>query len=126
MNVNTQAWVLTIEIPKKISDSTKGRVGKFGPYLIREDTTKSIPENVYLGDLTVEVIEDLFKSDIEKDEPVGIDPESKDSVWIKKGPYGYYVQLGESSKRKGIPKQFPLEDVNLEYALKLLLSLIHI
>ena len=110
----------TIEIPKKISDSTKGRVGKFGPYLIREDTTKSIPENIYLGDLTVEVIEDLFKSDIEKDEPVGIDPESKDSVWIKKGPYGYYVQLGESSKRKGIPKQFPLEDVNLEYALKLL------
>ena len=25
----------TIEIPKKISDSTKGRVGKFGPYLER-------------------------------------------------------------------------------------------
>ena len=110
----------TIEIPKKISNSTEGRVGKFGPYLIREDTTKSIPEDIYLGDLTVEVIEDLFKNDIEKDEPVGIDPESKDPVWIKKGPYGYYVQLGQSSKRKGIPKQFPLEDVNLEYALKLL------
>jgi topoisomerase IA-like protein len=32
----------------------------------------------------------------------------------------HYVQLGETTKRKGIPKTYPLSDVNLDYALKLL------
>ena len=41
-------------------------------------------------------------------------------VWIKKGPYGHYVQLGETKTRKGIPRNFPLSEVDLEYALKLL------
>ena len=39
---------------------------------------------------------------------------------LKKGPYGHYVQLGETTKRKGIPKNYPLSDVNLKYALRLL------
>ena len=47
-------------------------------------------------------------------------PSTGDKVWIKKGPYGHYVQLGETKTRKGIPKTFPLADVDLEYALKLL------
>ena len=46
--------------------------------------------------------------------------ESGESIWLKKGPYGYYVQLGETKKRKGIPKGFSLSDVDLSYALKLL------
>jgi DNA topoisomerase-1 len=41
-------------------------------------------------------------------------------VWIKKGPYGHYVQLGDSKTRKGIPKNYPLSDVDLDYGLQLL------
>jgi DNA topoisomerase-1 len=45
---------------------------------------------------------------------------SGETVLVKSGPYGPYVQLGETSKRKGIPKGTPSADVDLEMALKLL------
>ena len=70
--------------------------------------------------LTVETIEKIFEQQVKEDEPLGNDPTSGESIWIKKGPYGYYVQIGETKTRKGIPKQFSLSDVNLDYALKLL------
>ena len=109
-----------ITIPEKFSETTEGRIGKFGPYLRRGDDTRSIPENIYIGDLTVETIEKIFEEQVKEDEPLGNDPTSGESIWIKKGPYGYYVQIGETKTRKGIPKQFSLSDVNLDYALKLL------
>ena len=110
----------TIEIPKDISETTEGRIGKFGPYLKRKENTKSIPENIYFGDLTVETIEKILHEDPKEDTSLGKDPKSKESVWIKKGPYGHYVQLGETKTRKGIPKNFSLDKVDLKYALKLL------
>jgi len=110
----------TIPLPEEISEHTEGRIGRFGPYLRRGDDTRSIPEKIYLGDLTLDAIEDLFKQEVKDDEPLGTDPESGESVIIKKGPYGHYVQLGESKTRKGIPKNYPIVDVDLDYALKLL------
>ena len=110
----------TISLPAEMKEDTEGRIGRFGPYLRRGEDTRSIPEEIYVGDLTLEKIEELFQTEVKEDEPVGSDPESGESIWLKKGPYGYYVQLGESKKRKGIPKGFSLSDVDLNYALKLL------
>jgi DNA topoisomerase-1 len=110
----------TITLPEKIANTTEGRIGKFGPYLRRDEDTRSIPEDIYLGDLTLEKVEEIFKHVVQEDEPLGIDPETSDSIWIKKGPYGFYVQLGNTVKRKGIPKNHPLSEVDLDYALKLL------
>ena len=110
----------SIAIPEEISESTEGRIGRFGPYLRRGDDTRSIPENIYMGDLTLETIEEIFNQEIKDDEPLGNDPESGEPVWIKKGPYGHYVQLGDSKTRKGIPKNYPLSDVDLDYGLQLL------
>ncbi len=110
----------TIEMPDEIAESTEGRIGRFGPYLRRGEDSRSIPDNIYFGDLTLEVIEGIFNEEVKDDEPLGDDPESGEPIWIKKGPYGHYVQLGDSKKRKGIPKTYPLSDVNLEYGLKLL------
>lgn len=110
----------TIALPEEIAESTEGRIGRFGPYLRRGDDTRAIPENTYFGDLTSEIIEDLFNEEIKEDEPLGNDPESGESIIIKKGPYGHYVQLGESKTRKSIPKTYPLDEVDLAYALKLL------
>jgi|TARA_B110000967_G_scaffold180804_1_gene197409 DNA topoisomerase-1 len=110
----------TISLPEEISKTTEGRIGKFGPYLRRDEDTRSIPEEIYFGDLTLEVIEGIFNEETKEDEPLGLDPESKESVWIKKGPYGHYVQLGETTKRKSIPKNYSLSEVDLEYGLKLL------
>ena len=110
----------TIEMPDEIAESTEGRIGRFGPYLRRGEDSRSIPDNIYFGDLTLEVIEEIFGEEVKDDEPLGDHPESGEPIWIKKGPYGHYVQLGDSKKRKGIPKTYPLSDVNLEYGLKLL------
>lgn len=110
----------TIALPEEIAESTEGRIGRFGPYLRRGDDTRSIPDNTYFGDLTLDIIENLFNEEVKEDEPLGNDPESGESIMIKKGPYGHYVQLGETKTRKGIPKTFPLGDVDLTYALKLL------
>ena len=110
----------SIELPKEISDTTEGRIGRYGPYLRRGDDTRSIPEDIYMGDLNLGTIEKIFEEETKEDEPLGDDPSTGDKVWIKKGPYGHYVQLEETKTRKGIPKNFPLAEVDLEYALKLL------
>ena len=110
----------SIDIPKEISETTEGRIGRYGPYLRRGDDTRSIPENIYIGDLTLETIEKIFEQKIKEDEPLGKDPDSGEAIWIKKGPYGYYVQLGETKRRKGIPKTHPLTEVDLKYAISLL------
>jgi DNA topoisomerase-1 len=110
----------TIEMPDEIAESTEGRIGRYGPYLRRGEDTRSIPDKIYFGDLTLEAIEEIFNEEVKEDEPLGNDPESGESIWIKKGPYGHYVQLGDSKTRKGIPKTYPLSDVDLGYALKLL------
>ena len=110
----------SITMPGKIAETTEGRIGRYGPYLRRGDDTRSIPEDIYMGDLTLETIENIFSQETKEDEPLGNDPDSGESIWIKKGPYGHYVQLGETKTRKGIPKNYDLNAVDLEYAMKLL------
>ena len=109
----------TIKLPDVLDETTEGRIGRYGPFLRRNDETRSIPENLYLGDLTTDVIEKIFK-DVEEDVPIGLDPETNQDIWIKKGPYGHYVQLGDTKTRKAIPKGTLLTEVNLDLALQLL------
>jgi len=110
----------TIEMPEPIQESTEGRIGRYGPYLRRGDKTRSIPEKLYIGDLTIEAIEEIFDEKEQIDEPLGKDPKTNESIWIKKGPYGHYVQLGDSKSRKSIPKNISLSEVNMELAIQLL------
>ncbi|MEK6734037.1 MAG: topoisomerase C-terminal repeat-containing protein, partial [Pseudomonadota bacterium] len=44
-----------------------------------------------------------------------------EDVWLKKGPYGYYFQLGEGKncKRSALPKFVAPEEANLEQAIRL-------
>jgi DNA topoisomerase-1 len=49
---------------------------------------------------------------------LGIDSKTNKEITLRKGPYGFYVQLGEQSakekpKRASIPKGLRIEDVNL-------------
>jgi len=110
----------TITVPKEITESTEGRIGRYGPYLRRGEDTRSIPDDIYMGDLNLETIEKIFNEETKEDEPLGNDPNTGDEIWIKKGPYGHYVQIGDTKTRKGIPKSFSLSEVDIEYALKLL------
>ena len=109
----------TIPLPIGYDDIVEARIGKFGPYLRKEEDTRSIPQNIFVGDLTDDIIDSLFK-DQREDAVLGKDPESKEDILLKKGPYGHYVQLGETTKRKAIPKGTEVDSVDLELAIKLI------
>ena len=109
----------TIPLPTGYNDDVEARIGKFGPYLRKENDTRSIPQNIFVGDLTDDIIDSLFK-DQREDAVLGKDPESKEDILLKKGPYGHYVQLGETTKRKAIPKGTEVDSVDLELAIKLI------
>ena len=51
---------------------------------------------------------------------MGKDPDTNENILLKKGPYGYYVQLGETTKRKAIPKGMEIDKVELSLAISLL------
>jgi DNA topoisomerase I len=56
---------------------------------------------------------------------IGVDPETKEEIHLRNGPFGPYVQLGLGAekvkpKRQSVPKDTKPEDVTLEIALKLL------
>jgi DNA topoisomerase-1 len=56
------------------------------------------------------------------DRNLGVDPESGETVWLKAGRFGPYVQLGEGEKpkRSSLPKGWSPEAMDLEKALRLL------
>lgn len=60
----------------------------------------------------------------ENKEPVmlGSDPETGMDIFLKKGPYGFYIQLGEDKKPKrvSLPKNINPDDVDIKTALGLL------
>jgi len=96
------------------------RVGQYGPFVRQGENRKSVPPDIYLGDLNVDKALEILNQEINEDRELGLDPESKETVLLKNGPYGPYVQLGESNKRKAIPKGTDIADVDLGMAQKLL------
>lgn len=65
-------------------------------------------------------------TEIRKDEPIGIYPETGEHIFMLTGRFGPYVQVGEKTKenkkprRASVPKNISVEDVDLKTALKLL------
>ena len=101
-------------------DSIEVRVGQYGPFVQQGETRKSVPKEVFLGDLNLEKALEILNQEINEDRELGKDTDSGETVLVKNGPYGPYIQLGETSKRKGIPKGTIPEEVDLEMGLKLL------
>jgi len=64
--------------------------------------------------------------EIGKEEPIGKDPETGESIYLLEGRYGPYVQIGQKTKenkkpkRAGIPKDQKPEDVTIKDAIKYL------
>ncbi|MHC4955490.1 MAG: type I DNA topoisomerase [Planctomycetota bacterium] len=104
------------------------RVGRYGPFLQRGETTAPIPDGTCPDELTVPRAKELLEAGALATEPIGQDPESELPVYVKTGRFGPYVQLGdpdpEDKKKK--PKMVSLlkgmtpETIDLATALKLL------
>lgn len=100
-------------------------LGKYGPYA----SCSNYPD--------CKVTRQLITSPDETDDPnaqtfdepkiLGPHPENQEDISLRKGPYGFYVQLGEQGakksdkpKRVSIPKTMTALEINLESALGLL------
>ncbi|MCH7478800.1 MAG: type I DNA topoisomerase, partial [SAR324 cluster bacterium] len=98
------------------------RIGKFGPYLERNDERASLPEDLSPDELTVERAVELLEREKVPD-VLGSDPASGKNVYLKTGRYGPYFQLGENGETPHIksllPGQKP-EEVTLTEALRVL------
>ena len=99
------------------------RIGRYGPYLEHGDSRTSLEVDTPPADITLEWALDRLEKGSEYPKELGQDPESGQMVLLKKGRFGFYLQLGSDSeklKQKSLlPGQAP-EEVNLEIATQIL------
>jgi DNA topoisomerase-1 len=119
--------VNTVEIGKDDEGRTINvRVGKFGPYLEREDERASLADDIPPDELTVDLAVELLARAAEGPQVLGTDPETGLEVIARDGRYGPYVQLGELIDGEEKPKtasllsSMSLDTITFEDALKLL------
>ncbi len=101
------------------------RSGRYGPYLIHGEDRASIPEATEPDSLTVEHALELLAAP-SNDRELGVDDATGETVFLKAGRYGPYVQIGELTDPKHKPKTASLfstmspETLTFEEAQKLL------
>jgi hypothetical protein len=113
-----------------IGDDAEGRavvarVGRYGPYLQREEERASIPEDLPPDELTLERAEEMLAAP-SGDRTLGTHPEEQLPVIARTGRFGPYVQLGEAvdggdkPRTASLFKTMDLDTVTLADALQLL------
>ena len=101
------------------------RVGRYGPYLERDEQRANVPDDVVPDELTVEKAEELLAQP-SGDRELGVDPETGREIVARTGRYGPYVTeaLEEGSKEKprtaSLFKSMALDTITLDEALQLL------
>jgi len=109
----------------EIGDGIVVRVGRYGPYLDRDGTRASLPEDVAPDELTVTRAEELLSQTTEE-RVLGQDPATGHDILVRAGRYGPYVTEvlpdGATGKPKtgSLPSGVSPSDVSLEQALELL------
>ncbi len=103
------------------------RVGRYGPFLQREETTATVPDQTCPDEIDVEAATRLLAASEKGKEPLGQHPESGEPIFLKSGRYGPYVQLGlpddeagTKAKMASLLKGMEPENVDLDTALLLL------
>ena len=97
------------------------KIGRFGPYI----ACSKYPDCNYkaqLGDLGGVAMTDAEGVEFKLPKIMGQDPTTGEDISMRKGPYGVYVQLGESKtpKRASLFKSMRPETMTLDVALQLL------
>ncbi len=103
------------------------RVGRYGPYLTRDDQTAPVPPDVAPDELTLADAEEWLARGRDQGRVLGTDPATGLEVIARAGRYGPYVQLGElveGSKTKpktaSLFRAMTVDEITLEQALDLL------
>ncbi|MEC9143113.1 MAG: type I DNA topoisomerase [Pseudomonadota bacterium] len=96
------------------------RLGKFGAFI----GCSNYPECKFTRQLMTKSEDAEAEAGVVGDRHIGDDPDSGMPVYVRNGPYGPYVQLGDPEtkkpKRSSFPKGMSAASIELETALKLL------
>lgn len=103
------------------------KIGKFGVFI----ACSNYPECKHTEQIAITANENDTNNDDEENKNKNkfenklLGQKDNLNIYLKKGPYGFYVQLGEDNgtpkpKRIGVPKNINIEDVDLEKAKSLL------
>ncbi len=97
------------------------RVGKYGPYLQREEDRASIPDGMAPDEIDMPKAIELLEAG-SNEIGLGTHPEDGRPICVKVGRFGPYVQLGpnDDRKMKSLPDGMQPEEATLDIALKLL------
>ena len=112
--------------PRKCSSCSDGRLGlklgKTNPFI----GCSNYPECKFAMPLTSNIKgkEQENGSGMTLPKELGIDPKTNKLIIIKQGPYGIYIEVqnqdGKKPSRASVPKNIPLEQLDIEKASKLL------
>ncbi|MGB1548524.1 MAG: topoisomerase C-terminal repeat-containing protein [Alphaproteobacteria bacterium] len=98
------------------------KLGKFGAFV----GCSTYPECTYTRQLAEGLKENGGGAVLEGPVELGKDPATGETVSLRKGPYGLYLQLGEAKEKGDKPKRVSLppdrspDNIELDYALQLL------
>ena len=102
--------VCSIPLPFSVDDQeVVVRVGRYGPFLKVGEVRAPLPDNLCPDELTSNRVSEILEAQLAGSQSMGVHPESGEPVYLKKGRYGPYVQLGDpepGSKKK--PKMVSL------------------
>ena len=105
------------------------RVGRYGAFLEKQEEGEplraSLPEDLGPADLSPEIAAQIIERKLSGDEAFAHHPETGDPIYVKVGPYGAYVQLGDDADgaavaRTSLPKGMTPENITVEQAVRLL------
>jgi len=102
------------------------RIGRFGPFITNGEQRSSVPDMVAPDEMTISRAEELLRQAAAGPKSLGPDPVSGKPVYVKKGRFGPYIQLGDMVDGEEKPKMASIlagmdpDSVPLEVALKLL------
>ncbi len=100
----------------------KVRISRTGAYIESENGNINLPRDLPPADLDPEQVEILLKGP----NKLGFHPETGEPIYVKLGPYGHYIQLGDRTeenqkpKNVSIPPKVKPEAVTLDMAVGLL------
>ncbi len=103
------------------------RIGRQHVFLQRgkekDSPRATLPVDLLIDELTPEKASELIELRLRGRTPLGRDPDAGLNVYVRTGPFGPYVQLGEDDaepRRASLPKGMSPEQVDLAFALRLL------
>ena len=118
---------LTSAIPlgtTEAGEDVQVRIGRYGVFVKVGERTASVADDFAPDEMTVAAALGLISDRERADAPMGVHPETKESIFLRNGRFGWYLQLGTPSATGEKPRMISLskgmkaEEVDLALAIR--------